>query len=180
LIQIKRIYKEDFPQGKKIIYQYSSNNYFDVSFKERENGWAIDFMLKHLDTPFHKYLEGEIFEDHIEDIECYIVEFNGEEAGIVSFNHEKWHHVLRINDIHIDQAYQQQGIGSKFMALVKKRAAEIGVRAIVLETQTSNYPAIQFYRKHGFHLIGCDLISYSNKDIEKREVRIEMGLVLQS
>jgi len=168
LIQIKRIYKENFPQGKKIIYQYSSNNYYDVSFKERENGWAVDFTLKHLDMPFHKYLEG------------YIVEFNGEEAGIVSFNHEKWHHVLRINDIHIDQAYQQQGIGSKLMALVKKRAAEIGVRAIVLETQTSNFPAIQFYRKHGFHLIGCDLISYSNKDIEKREVRIEMGLVLES
>ncbi|MFE3573888.1 GNAT family N-acetyltransferase [Lysinibacillus sp. NPDC059133] len=125
-------------------------------------------------------MEGEIFEDHREDIECYIAEFNGEEAGIVSFSHEKWHNVLRINDIHIDQSRQHKGIGSKLMALVKKRAAEIGVRAIVLETQTSNLPAIQFYRKHGFHLIGCDLISYSNKDIEKREVRVEMGLVLET
>jgi len=180
LIQIKRIYKDNFPQGKKIIYQYSSNNYYDVSYKERENGWAIDFTLKHFDTPFHKYLEGEIFEDYIEDIECYIAEFDGKEAGIVSFSHEKWNNVLRINDIHIYQSHQHKGIGSKLMALVKKRAVEIGVRTIVLETQTSNYPAIQFYRKHGFQLIGCDLLSYSNNDIEKKEVRVEMGLVLET
>ncbi|MFF2797885.1 GNAT family N-acetyltransferase [Lysinibacillus xylanilyticus] len=179
MLQIKRIYKENFPNGKKIIYQYSSDNYYDVSYKEQENGWAIEFTLKHLDTPFHKYLEGEIFEDHIEDIECYIAELKGDEAGIVSFSHEKWNNVLRINDIHIDQSHQHKGIGSNFMALVKKRAAEIGVRAIVLETQTSNYPAIQFYKKHGFQLIGCELLSYSNKDIEKREVRVEMGLVVE-
>ncbi|MFJ3386717.1 MULTISPECIES: GNAT family N-acetyltransferase [unclassified Lysinibacillus] len=179
MFQIKRIYKEHYPNGKKIIYQYVSNNYYDVVYKERENGWAIDFTLKHFETPFHKYLEGEIFEDHIEDIECYIAELNEEDVGIVSISQEKWHNVLRINDIHIDQSHQHKGIGSKFMALVKKRATEIGVRAIVLETQTSNYPAIQFYKKHGFQLIGCDLLSYSNNDIEKKEVRVEMGLVLE-
>jgi len=177
-LQIRRIYKEQYPNGKKIVYQYSSNRYYDVSYKELESGWSIDFTIKHFDTVFHKYLEGEIFEDYIEDIECYIVELQGEEGGIISFSHEKWHNVLRVNDIHIDQSFQHQGIGSKLMSIVKTRAAEIGVRAIVLETQTSNYPAIQFYKKHGFHLIGCDLISYSNQDIESKEVRIEMGLVL--
>lgn len=179
MLQIKRIVKEDYPNGKKIIYEYTSDKHYDVSYKEGENGWTIDFTLKYFDTPFHKYLEGNIFEDYLENIECYIAELYGEEVGVVSISHEKWNNVLRINDIHIQQSEQNKGIGSQLMALVKKRANKIGVRAIVLETQTSNYSAIQFYRKHGFNLIGCELFSYSNNDIEKREVRIEMGLVLE-
>lgn len=179
MFQIKRIDKDDFPDGKKIIYQYTSDKYYDVSHKETENGWMIDFTLKHFDTPFHKYLKGEIFEDYLENIECYIAELNREEVGIVSISHEKWNNVLRINDIYISPLEQNNGIGSKFMTLVKKRAAEMDVRAIFLETQTSNYPAIQFYKKHGFSLIGCNLFSYSNNDIDKKEVRVEMGLVIE-
>jgi len=113
-------------------------------------------------------------------VECYIAELNGEEVGVVSITHVKWNNVLRINDIHIHSSERNKGIGSTLMTLVKNRAKEIGVRAIVLETQTSNYPAIQFYKKHGFQLIGCDILSYSNNDIEKNEVRIEMGFVLEN
>jgi ribosomal protein S18 acetylase RimI-like enzyme len=177
MLKIKRIVKEDYPNGKKIIYEYTSDKYYDVLYKEGENGWTIDLTIKYFDQPFHKYLEGNIFEDYLEDIECYIAELNGEEVGVVSFSHEKWNNVLRIIDIHIHQSEQNKGIGSKLMALVIERAAQIGVRAIVLETQTSNYPAIQFYKKHGFNFMGCNLLSYSNNDVEKKEVRIEMGIV---
>jgi len=180
MLHIKRIYKEDYPDGKKIIYQYHSDKFYDVSYQVQENGWIMDFTLKHYDIPFHKHLEGEIFADYIEEIECYVAEIYGEEVGIVSCSHEKWNNVLRINDIHVNPQYLHKGIGSQLMSLVKTRAEELGARAIVLETQTSNYPAIQFYKRHGFQLIGCDLLSYSNTDMENREVRIEMGLVLEA
>lgn len=179
MLQIKRLAKKDYPDGKKIIYEYTSDKYYDVSYNEVENGWTLDFTLKSHDTPFHKYLEGNIFEDYLKNIECYIAELMGEEVGIISLNHEKWNNVLRINDIHIYQSAQNKGIGSRLMELAKERALEIGARAIVLETQTSNYPAIQFYRNLGFKFTGCDLLSYSNSDLEKKEVRIEMGFVLE-
>ena len=51
---------------------------------------------------------------------------------------------------------------------------EADSRAVVLECQTSNYPAIQFYLKMGFKLGGFDCIAYTNEDIEKHEVRLEM------
>jgi ribosomal protein S18 acetylase RimI-like enzyme len=179
MLQIKKIERENYPNGKKIIYEYTSDKYYDVLLREQEKGWMFDFTLKYFDTPFHKYFEGNLFETYLENIECYIAELNGEELGVVSLSHEKWNNVLRINDIHVHQSQQNKGIGSKLMTLVKTRANKIGVRAIVLETQTSNYPAIQFYKKHGFNLIGCDLISYSNNDVEKKEVRIEMGFSLK-
>ncbi len=179
MVQIRKVTRADYPNGKKVMYEYTSDKYYDVCLKENDNGWRMDLSLKDFDTPFHKYLEVEIFEDYIEEIECYVAEVGKKEVGIVSFYHEKWNNVVRIVDIHINQAEQKKGIGSRLMALVKKRACQMQARVVVLETQTSNYQAIQFYKKHGFNLIGFDTISYSNEDIRKKEVRLEMGFVIK-
>ncbi len=53
-----------------------------------------------------------------------------------------------------------------------KLAKERGARMLVLETQSCNTKAIQFYLKHGYGLIGFDTTAYSNEDIEKNEVRL--------
>ena len=55
-----------------------------------------------------------------------------------------------------------------------------GARMIILETQSCNVPAISFYLKHGFELVGFDAASYSNKDLEKGEVRMEFGKRINS
>ena len=49
---------------------------------------------------------------------------------------------------------------------------------LVLETQTNNATAIDFYLRFGFDLIGLDTAAYSNDDVRKREVRVEMGMRL--
>ena len=46
--------------------------------------------------------------------------------------------------LHVD--YQQQGLGSRFMALAKERSPEL----LELYTYESNTGARQFYEKHGF------------------------------
>lgn len=178
MIQLRRILKEDYPDNKTVIYEYTSAHYYEAVFEERGNGWSIDFTLKPFGEPFHKREESLIFVNYLENLECYIAELEGQEAGVINFHHEKWNNVVRIHDIQVDPSARCQGIGSVLMAWAKKRASEIEARAIVLETQTSNYPAIQFYQKHGFRLTRCDLISYSNEDVHKKEVRIEMGLRL--
>jgi ribosomal protein S18 acetylase RimI-like enzyme len=180
MIEIKKVAKEDYPNGKKVTYSYTSDKYYDVLYHEDENGWKIHFSINHFETPFHKHREGKLFEDDLENLECYIAELNGEEVGIVSISHEKWNNVLRINEIHIQQSLQLKGIGGQLMNMVKERGAKLGVRAIVLETQTSNFPAIQFYKKHGFNFIGCNLFGYSNDDVEQKEVRIEMGFIFRT
>jgi ribosomal protein S18 acetylase RimI-like enzyme len=59
-----------------------------------------------------------------------------------------------------------------------KIAKEKGARMLVLETQTNNETAIEFYLNFGFKLIGLDIAAYSNEDVEKKEIRLEMGLKL--
>ena len=51
---------------------------------------------------------------------------------------------------------------------------------LVLETQSCNMPAIAFYLSRGFAIGGMDLFHYSNEDLEKHEVRIEMMRMLEN
>lgn len=179
MIHIRKVYKKDYPNGKKVIYQYQSEKYYDLSIKEIGSGWSIDLVMKEYDEPFHKNLEGEFFDESLPDLECYVAEKGNDEVGILSLYYEKWNNVLRIWEIHVNEEMKKQGIGSRLIDSAKNRAKELGARAVVLETQTSNFPAIQFYLKNGFKLTGFDMISYSNNDVAKKEVRIEMGFIVE-
>ena len=48
------------------------------------------------------------------------------------------------------------------------------LRVMVAETQTTNMPAIRFYRKAGFTFDAIDLSYYTNRDIAEGEVAIFM------
>lgn len=59
------------------------------------------------------------------------------------------------------------------------KAAKVkGARMLVLETQSCSVPAVNFYLKQGFTLIGFDSAAYSNEDLERKEIRLELGLKL--
>ena len=67
--------------------------------------------------------------------------------------------------------------------MLMKRAVEVakerGARMLILETQSNNAVAIDFYLRLGFQLVGFDVAAYSNEDVDKKEVRLELGLKLQ-
>lgn len=46
---------------------------------------------------------------------------------------------------------------------------------MILETQSCNINAIRFYMHEGFTLMGLDTCCYSNNDLERKEVRLELA-----
>lgn len=64
------------------------------------------------------------------------------------------------------------------MDLAKDIAKKQNRRAIILETQSCNTSAIGFYLHEGFELIGFDTCCYTNADIERHEVRLDLGYFL--
>jgi ribosomal protein S18 acetylase RimI-like enzyme len=176
-IHIKKLEQKDFPQGKKVHYTYTSDKYYEVTISEG-TGWSISLKEKEFEKPFVKSIYVEVFEPDKLKLECYTAEVNGNEAGITSFNFWEWNNTVRIWDLYVTDNMQNKGIGRMLLDVVKQRARELKARAVVVETQTSNYNAIQFYKKMGFRLTGFDSISYSNEDIKNKEVRIELGLIM--
>jgi ribosomal protein S18 acetylase RimI-like enzyme len=70
-----------------------------------------------------------------------------------------------IKDLTVARGYRQRGVGSELLRAAFRWAREQGLRAVLVETQTKNYPAICFCRKHGFVFCGFNDHYYSNQDI---------------
>ncbi|MGV2939345.1 GNAT family N-acetyltransferase [Mesobacillus sp. LC4] len=180
MVTIRQIYQKDYFAGKKVFYEYTSEKYYDIHIEQKDNGWNFSLAEERFAVPFEKKLEEEIFEPYKEGSEVYFADYKEEEAAVMVIQHMEWNNTLFIHDLYVYKRFKKIGIGRSLIEVAKKRATELGVRAINLETQTSNYPAIQFYIKNGFDLIGLNSIFYSNEDIEKKEVRIEMGYKLEN
>lgn len=80
-----------------------------------------------------------------------------------------------VTELWVHESLRRQGIGHQLMAIAKEQAVLEHRRAVILETQSCNVGAISFYRQEGFEPIGIDSCCYSNYDLERREVRINMG-----
>lgn len=180
MLTVRQINSKNYPSGKKVLYKYTSEIYYKLQKERQENGWTFSLTKGKFSAPFVKELEEEIFEPYKEGSEVYLAEFNGVESAIMVIQKMEWNNTLLIHDLYVNDQFKKNGIGRSLIEVAKKRAIELGVRAITLETQTSNYPAVQFYLKNGFELVGFNTISYTNEDVNNKEVRIEMAYMIKS
>ncbi|WP_274310135.1 GNAT family N-acetyltransferase [Solibacillus daqui] len=180
MLSIQQIDEKTYPLGKKVIFSYQSEKYYKIHSENKGHLQTFTLTEEEFEIPFIKEREEEIFEPYKEGSEVYLAQFNNEEAAIMVIQKMEWNNTLYIHDLYVNEGFKQKGIGQSLIELAKKRATKLGVRAIVLESQTSNYPAIQFYLKNGFQLVGFNLISYSNEDVKNHEVRIELGFLLEN
>lgn len=145
---------------------------------ESPTGWSFELSLKNLPQPLKKTSTSTLFSPVVENAKVFIYTLNDQIVGHLQTGHQSWNNRLRIWDLSIDPSAKRRGIGSALMNQAVTEARAIGARMIVLETQSCNVPAIQFYLKQGFKLIGFDLAHYSNQDIAQKEFRMEFGKTL--
>ena len=165
-------------KGKSFLFRYKSKAHYQLSIEETDQ--EVDFRLRRLPLPeeIEKSFESSLFSDWLINPKVYGA-FEGEELlAFVEVSDEDWNNRLRIANLWVAEDHRYQGIGKLLMAKVLELAKAGGKRAIVLETQSCNEPAIRFYRACGFSLIGLDSIHYQNDDIQRGEVRLEFGLKL--
>lgn len=91
---------------------------------------------------------------------------------------EEWTNRLIVTELWVHEDYRRQGIAHALMAVAKEQARRERRRALILETQSCNVGAISFYLREGFTLIGFDSCCYNNRDLERKEVRLDFGLLL--
>ena len=86
-------------------------------------------------------------------------------VGVAVAERRDWNRSLWLHEFHVAAGHRGQGIGRRLMAALAERAAAAGLRAITLETQNSNVPAIRFYRAVGYTIEGIDVGHYTNDDL---------------
>jgi GNAT superfamily N-acetyltransferase len=101
-----------------------------------------------------------------------VAEDRGRLIALLDAELESWRRVLRIWNLLVDQEYRRRGIGTKLMRSAESFALEKHCRAISLETQATNWPALSFYLKLGFEICGVDDHLYTNHDLQRKEVAL--------
>lgn len=179
--------KEEW-KGTPIWMKYTTNEYYDLEKMEDESQFQVRMVKKKFDDPVTHSPEeydfpDKLYQDFWEKAEAFgiVSEENGQKQllACIEICPEEWSNRLMVTELWVADAVQRQGIGTRLMNLAKEEAKKQGRRAIILETQSCNVRAIAFYRSQGFELIGFDSCCYSNRDLEKHEIRFDMGYFLQ-
>ncbi len=169
-------------KGTTIPLETISDSYYDFSIDPLDQeGCNIRLTKKKAEktivhTPEEYDYPDSLYQDHWEDAQAFgVAGENGELLACIEVCPEEWSNRLLVTELWITKDLRGIGLGKKLMDKAKEVAMEQKRRAIMLETQSCNTNAIGFYLHEGFELIGFDTCCYTNADIERREVRINLG-----
>ena len=178
--------KEEW-KGTPIPIRYTTEEYYDLESTADGDGFRIEMRRKRFDTPVTHTPEeydfpDSLYQDHWEKAEAFgiVRETDGQKEllACIEVCPEEWSNRLMVTELWVTDALQRQGIGTRLMNLAKEKAKQQGRRAIILETQSCNVRAIAFYLSQGFELIGFDSCCYTNADVQRHEVRFDLGYFL--
>ncbi|TVP90251.1 GNAT family N-acetyltransferase [Alkalibacterium sp.] len=170
-------------KGKILPIAYTTNDYYDISVDKTEKGYDIKLEKKNFSEPVHHSSHEDedsdrLYADYLDHAYAWGLESEGELVAAIETAPEVWSNRLRITELWVADSFQKKGIGHALIEIAKEQARHERRRGVVLETQSCNVNAIEFYQHEGFELIGLDVCSYSNTDIENKEVRLEFGWLL--
>ena len=160
--------------------RYTTEEYYDVAMERQEAGFTVRIEKKRFETPVTHGPEEYDFPDKLyaeywTGACAWGVVEEGRLVAAIETAPETWSNRLRVTELWVDPAYQKRGIGHGLMETAKEQARLERRRAIILETQSCNVNAIGFYLHEGFTLIGMDTCCYANNDLQRKEVRLELG-----
>lgn len=164
--------------------RYTTEEYYDVRIEKDGQGFQVIFSREKFSTPVSHYPEeydfpDKLYQDHWEKAFAWgVVEENDgkqELAACIETCPEEWSNRLMVTELWVHEKYRRKGIGHALMKIAKEQAVLEHRRAVILETQSCNVSAIQFYLREGFELIGFDSCCYSNRDMDRKEVRLDLG-----
>jgi len=159
---------------------YTSPARYIVRKDESPERTVITLALTPLDSPYVKRWEQSDEEEWVR-YQQFLGEgyslgaYEGEDLVGFALNEPRpWNKTLWVWEFHVAESHRRRGIGRQLMDAVVEKARQAGFRIVSLETQSTNIPAISFYRAVGFEIDALDLSLYTNTDAIDGEVAIFM------
>lgn len=175
-------------EGTIVPIGYTTEEYYDVDMQKISNGYDIAIHKRSFDVPVTHSPEeydfpDKLYQEYWEKAYAWgiVKESEGKQELLACIETcpEEWSNRLMVTELWVHEKIRRQGVGHALMSIAKEQAVLEHRRAIILETQSCNVDAIAFYQQEGFEPIGFDTCCYSNRDVERKEVRINMGYFLR-
>ena len=169
-------------KGTAIPLTTKSDSYYDFVLSPlNSEGCTVSLVRKPVEieivhTPEEYDYPDSLYQDYWEGAEAYgVVSDSGEMLACIEVCPEEWSNRLMVTELWVSEVLRGKGIGKRLMDKAKEVAVSQGRRAVILETQSCNTNAIGFYLHQGFEMIGFDTCCYTNNDIGRKEIRINLG-----
>ncbi|GGD96497.1 GNAT family N-acetyltransferase [Paenibacillus nasutitermitis] len=127
-----------------------------------------------------KEAEDEDYSDYIDSSDriVYLAWAENQVVGRIVLT-RNWNKYALVEDIAVDKNYRGHGVGRKLIERAKRWAVNGGMPGIMLETQSNNVNACQFYKSCGFVIGGLDLHLYQGIDKSNDEIAIFWYLIFE-
>jgi ribosomal protein S18 acetylase RimI-like enzyme len=159
----------------QIIFEYTTRGHFKAFLTNHECKFGVEFIYEDFKKEVKKSFTDTLVPDYLEFPKSFGARIGDDVVGYAVVNHEPYHNRVRIAQLLVLNEYRTLGVGKMLMQHAEDYAKSIKARALILETQSCNIPAIRFYQSCGFQFVGCDVTCYTNNDVENNEVRLELG-----
>ena len=163
----------------KLVYRYTTSHHYALDLKKDAKGWTARLRLRPLPGEIEKDFESEFFQWMVEEPRAFAAVEGGMQVGWIEVGLRSFKDRARIWEFLVLDEYHRRGIGTALMRKAEEVARKAGARMLVLETQSCNVRAIDFYLAYGFELTGFDRAAYRNDDVERGEIRLEFGKKLK-
>jgi ribosomal protein S18 acetylase RimI-like enzyme len=180
MIDIRSLASLSTDQVHEIGGGYTSPARYIVRKVESPERTVITLELALLDSPYLKRW-GQSDEEERARYQQFVAEgyslgaYEGEDlVGFALNEPRRWNNTLWVWEFYVAESHRRRGIGRQLMEALVERARQTGFRVVGLETQSTNMPAISFYRALGFEIDALDLSLYTNTDAIDGEVAIFM------
>ncbi len=167
-------------QGTVLPIGYTTQEYYDVAVDRQESGFTFTIRKKTFDRPVTHTPEeydcpDRLYAEYYPEARAWGVLEAVRLVAAIETCPEIWSNRLLVTELWIDAPFRKQGLGHALMEVAKKQALREHRRAVILETQSCNVNAVDFYLHEGFTLIGLDSCCYGNNDLARKEVRLNLG-----
>ena len=180
MVEIRTLTELSADGVAQLVTGYVSNARYEASKPEVDDRGVIRLELVGLERPYTKRLpppDQEAMQRYTDTLRhrLSLGAYEGEQlVGIAVAEPEGWNRSLWVREFHVAERHRRLGRGRQMMKELAERGRASGLRIMVCETQNTNVPAIQFYRRVGFNIEGIDLSYYSNDDYPEGEVAVFM------
>ncbi len=163
--QFKGYFIEATYQTKQIyLVKIKKSKHIDVTIKKKR------FFRKK-----EKSITMSLYEDYVENPQAFGIFERKKLVAFIEGSLETWNNTYQITNLYVSKRHRKEGFATLLFEHMEQKAKALNARAIVLEVQSCNGPAIQFYEKRGLHFIGLNTLAYSNEDVQKNEVKLSYG-----
>lgn len=169
-IIIRDALPSDIPACLALELSYETERVWQMTFQPETGNRGILFRTERLPRPMtvpypadERRLRLCLSKKH-----CFLVALTKADERLIGFLTMRampTHRIALIQDIAVTDVYRRQKVGLRLLNVARRWAIEHELTQLQVETQTKNYPAIQFLQNNGLSFCGFNDQYFLNGDI---------------